>query len=433
LALGAIGCFCATAGGQTYRFDFGPGRVAPGYAQITETSRFAPASGYGLESGATVVCVAAKSQDALRGDGCAAVQPFYFSVAAPEGNYNVTITLGDAATAANTTLKAESRRLMLENVSTKPGQFVTRTFTVNVRHSKISTGGEVRLKEREIGALHWDDKLTLEFNGARPAVAALEITKVEDAITVYLAGDSTVTDQQKEPYAAWGQMLPRFFRAGVAVANHAESGETLKAFRGERRLDKILSQIKAGDYLFIQFAHNDQKPGNSHVEPFTTYQEQLRFYLNEARRRGAIPVLATSMHRRAFDDKAQIINSLGDYPEAARRTAAEEKVALIDLHAMSETLYKAWGPAESVKAFVHYPANTYPGQPQPLRDDTHFNNYGAYELARCVVEGIKANQLGLVKFLADDVKPFNPARPDRWAKWRFPASPSAASAKPEGN
>src|SRR5579872_2578515 len=110
----------------------------------------------------------------------------------------------------------------------------------------------------------------------RVPVQTLEIRKADDAITVYIAGDSTVTDQPKEPWAAWGQILPRFFKQGVAIANHAESGESLKSFMGERRLEKILETIKAGDYLFIQFAHNDQKPGSSHVDPFTTYRDTLK-------------------------------------------------------------------------------------------------------------------------------------------------------------
>jgi lysophospholipase L1-like esterase len=417
----------------TAKFDFGPGPVAKGYAQVTERTLFTKESGYGFEGANGVECRETKAKDALRGDFCGGAKPFFFSAALPEGNYLVTVTLGDGHGVSNTTIKAETRRLMLENVSTRPGMFVSRSFTVNIRNSQIVGGGQVRLKEREMGALHWDDKLTLEFNGTRPRVAAVEIRQVTDAVTIYLAGDSTVTDQQKEPYAAWGQMLPRFFKPSVAVANHAESGETLKAFRGERRLDKVLSQIMPGDYLFIQFAHNDQKPGNSHVDPFTTYKEQLKIFIAAARKKGATPVLLTSMNRRTFDEKGSVTNSLLDYPEAMRQTAREENVALIDLHAMSKSLYEAWGPQDSVKAFVHYPANTYPEQPQSLKDDTHFNNYGAYELSRCVVEGIKANKLGLVKHLTSEAKPFDPSRPDDVAQWNFPASPLAVIKKPDGN
>ena len=301
-----------------FKFDFGTGKVAQGYTQVIQTSVYKKEFGYGFEDATAVICLDRNGKDELRGDFCTSDKPFLFSVALPEGNYNVTITFGDAKGESETTVKAESRRLMLEKVETKKGKFETRTFTVNIRNSQISTGGQVKLKDREIGVFHWDDKLTLEFNNKRPCVAAIEITKTDDAIMVYLAGDSTVTDQTKEPWAAWGQMLPRFFKQGVAIANHAESGETLRAFKGERRLDKIFSQIKAGDYLFIQFGHNDQKEKGEGVGAFTTYKDSLKYFITEAKKRGVIPVLITSMNRRTFDSNGQITNSLGDYPEAVR-------------------------------------------------------------------------------------------------------------------
>src|SRR5262249_17824093 len=156
-----------------------------------------------------------------------------------------------------------------------------------------------------------------------------------------------------------------------------------------------LESIKSGDYLFIQFAHNDQKPGASHVDPFTSYQETLKLYVSEARKRGAIPVFVTSMHRRKFDEEGPIINTLEDYPDAMRQLAKQENVPLIDLNAMSKILFEALGPEGTLQAFVHYPAGTFPGQENELKDDTHFNAYGGYELAQCVVVGIRVNRLGL--------------------------------------
>ncbi len=254
--------YLSAADKMLFKFDFGPGKVAPGYIQVLPATIYTKELGYGFDLDSTVSAIDYGGDDALRGDFCTDEKPFVFSVALPEGNYNVTVTLGDQTAATNTTIKAESRRLMLEKVVTEPGKFATRTFTVNIHTPKIAADGEVKLKPREIGpplVLHWDDKLTLEFNGPRPCICAMEISKVDDAVTVYLAGDSTVTDQPREPWNSWGQMLPRFFKPGVAVANHAESGESLKSFIGEKRLDKIFSTIKAGDYLFIQFGHNDQK------------------------------------------------------------------------------------------------------------------------------------------------------------------------------
>jgi lysophospholipase L1-like esterase len=344
--------------------------------------------------------------------------PYTRSFPMPEGNDDVTVTLGAPDVDATTTVLAEQRRLMLERVHTKPGESVKRTFTVNVRRP-----GSIKLKPRETNYLNWDDQLTLTFLGTPAAVTSIEIGHVESAVTVFLAGDSTVTDQPNEPYNSWGQMLPRFFKQGVAVANYAESGESLKSFKGSHRTDEVLNHIKKGDWLFIQFAHNDMKQKGEGVGAFTTYKADLESFALEAKKRGAHPVLVTSMNRRSFDDSGKITNSLGDYPEAVRRVAKEQDLPLIDLNVMSKTLYEAWGKAPSPRAFAP-------------KDNTHHNDYGSYELARCVVEGIRQNKLELARFLADDIAPFDPAHPDSMGAFSIPRLPpptTAATTKPEGN
>jgi lysophospholipase L1-like esterase len=229
-------------------------------------------------------------------------------------------------------------------------------------------------------------------------------------------------------------MIPAFFQAKkVSVANYAESGETLKAFKGERRLEKIWSMAKPGDYLFIEFTHNDQKPGGNYLEPFTTYKQTLKEWIAEARKRNLNPVLVTSMHRRTFDSSGKITNSLGNYPEAARQTGKEENVPVIDLNAMSKILYEAWGPQKSIKAFVHFPANAYPNQPKDVADNTHFSAYGAYNLATCVVNGIRENIPALAKLLKNDLAAFDPSHPEPYEDWDLPQSPLTASQKPDGN
>jgi lysophospholipase L1-like esterase len=314
---------------------------------------------------------------------------------------------------------------MVDKLETPAGKTSTATFVVNVRNFKIPPppknapgGDQVRLNDREQGVLHWDDKLTLEFDG-KPCLSALDIRKMDDVPTVFIAGDSTVTDQPREPTTSWGQMLPVFFKPDVAIANHAESGETLKSFITGLRLDKILSQIRKGDYLFMQFGHNDQKESwpQTYVEPFTTYKQYLKVFIAEARRRGAIPVLVTPMQRRNFDG-GKIRNTLGDFPEAVRQTAAEEHVALIDLNKMSVAFYEALGPAKAPLAF------------SGGTDVTHHSAYGAYELARCVVEGIRANKLDLARFLKDDYQTFDPAHPDSPETFNIPPSPGGRSTTP---
>ncbi|HEX8466159.1 MAG TPA: rhamnogalacturonan acetylesterase [Abditibacterium sp.] len=446
LALGSFSASCAMAAPTTpatstapatatsmKKFDFGSGTAAPGTSLVSPDTLFTEERGYGFEPGATVTAGARGAKTSAQSDFLSSTEPFYFSANLPEGNYNVTVTLGGAE-ASDTTVKAESRRLMLEKIVTKPGEFVTRTFTVNIRNSTLKSGLAVRLKDREKGLpyLHWDNKLTLEFNGPKPSVASVDIAPAPDAITVYLAGDSTVTDQTAEPWNGWGQMLPRFFKPGVAISNHAESGEALSSFNGERRFQKIFDTLKKGDYLFIQFGHNDMKNRTS-GGGFGAYSTMLREAIAKTRAVDAIPVLLTPMHRRRFDEAGKVVNTLEDYPDAVRKVATDKKVALIDLNAMSAPFYEALGPEKSLKAFVHYPANTFPGQTTELKDNTHFNAYGGYQLAKAVVEGIKSAKLGLAAQLADDVKPFDPAHPDSPDTFVMPLSASVSNVKPDGN
>jgi len=403
------------------KFDFGPGKVAPGYTQVLQTTIYSKDIGYGFEPDSSVSCVDRGGRDALRSDLCRSDQPFFFSVALPEGNYNVTITFGDQDAETDTTVKAELRRLMLEEVRTAKSQFTTRTFTVNIRTPQIPTGGEVKLKDREKTSERWawDEKLTLEFNNQHPAVSAIEIVRA-NVPTLFLLGDSTVCDQGLEPFNSWGQMLTRFFKPGIAIANHAESGESLSSSLGARRLDKVLSLMKPGDYLFIQYGHNDEKEKGEGVGAFTTYKERLRKFVTEAQKLGGILVLITPVQRRTFDAQGKITNSHGDFPEAVRQVAKEERVPLIDLHAMSTKLYEAWGPAASPRAFAP-------------NDGTHHNNYGSYELARCIVEGIKLNKLALSQYLVMDMASFDPSHPDPMDAFKLPASPQSTQVKPPGS
>lgn len=431
--LGSISSAFAASAKTAFKFDFGTRKPPREHTGILADSVYTEERGYGFDLASTVECFNRGGKKTPGSGYCSSGHVFFFSVAVPEGNYNVTVTLGNETSESVTTVKAEARRLMLEEIRTVPGKFATYSFTVNVRYPEIQSGGQVRLKPRELNNLDWDHKLTLEFIGSRPSVDAIEVTKVDNAVTVYLAGDSTVVDQDKEPWSAWGQMLPRFFKRGVAIANHAESGETLMAFMGEKRLDKIMSTIKAGDYLFIQFTHNDQKPGRNHLDAFTGYKQYLKLYMDGARNKGATTVLVTSMNRRDFDKDGKVVNTLGDYPEAMRQEAAQEHVALIDLNAMSKDFYEALGPENSRKAFVQYPAGTFPGQTAELKDNTHFNDYGAYELAKCIVKGIEENKLGLTKFLVSGLTPFNPSHPDPLGDWSLPIDPFITIVKPLGN
>ncbi len=353
---------------------------------------------------------------------CASGKPFYFSIPLPEGNYRVTVTLGGEEASA-ITVRAEARRLMLEKVSIPARKTVTRSFDVNLRIPEFTksdgTPGRVRLKPREIGNLDWDPKLTLEFNGTNPSFHSLTIEPITEPV-IYLAGDSTMVDQDVEPWASWGQMLPRFFLPGIVVANHAESGESSSSFVGEQRFAKIMSLIKPGDYFVVQFAHNDQKNGPDFPARYRTIMTD---FVTQVRAEGATPVIVTAMNREQFDADGHIVDSLAPYPQAAHDVAAATNTALIDLNSMSKTMFEAMGKEGADHAFMKFKAGSYPGVDRDISDTTHFNNYGAYELARCIVEGIRDNKLSLAKFLDPAVPTFDPAKPDPFATFSLPYTP----------
>ncbi len=392
------------------RFDFGTSRVADQAIAVEPSSSFTRERGHGFELGAIPAAVD-RGGDPFSGDFLTSNAGFIFSVELPEGNYDVGVLLGDSKGASDTTIKAESRRLMVEKAVTADGRQVTRKFTVNIRRPGMEDGSRVSLKQREKDYLHWDSKLTLEFNGPRPCVAGLSITPAPDATTVWLLGDSTVTDQPYEPWGSWGQMLPRFFQEGVAVANHAESGESLLSSLGARRVAKVISGLRKGDYVLIQFGHNDMKDRREGA--LDRYGSNLAQLVDDIRKKEATPVLLTSMERKAGVQK----DTLSGYPDTVRRVAGEKNTVLIDLHSMSRKLYAGLG-GQLDAAF---------------QDGTHHNNFGSYQLAKCVVEGIRANIPELANRLTDDVKPFDPAKPDDPSVFVMPASPMKDPGKPDGD
>ncbi len=409
---------------SSYKFSFGPAKEVPGYIKVNAADKYSVQSGYGFDLGTIPFAIDRGGKKPLTSGFCTGDKPFFFSVNLPAGNYNIKIITGDLKESSSTTVKAESRRLIFENIITGPGKSETATATINIRTPKIGeTGEEVVRKPREMNKLNWDEKLTLEFTGKRPCICALEITRTIDAVTVFLAGNSTVVDQDDEPWASWGQMFPRFLTQGAAVSNHAESGLSLGSFLSSNRLKQVMNMMKSGDYLFIEFGHNDQKEKGPDDGAFKSYSERLRLFVNEFRKKGGIPVIVSPANRRSFGEDGKITNSLDDYPAAAKKVAEELDVPFIDLNAMTKTLYEALGPENSKKLFVIYPANTFPGQKEALNDNTHFNSYGAYQLAKCIIEGIKDNKLELKNFLVKDIPSFNPAKPDPFEEFSLPLSP----------
>jgi len=386
-----------------WRFDLGSTPPAEGHESLAPGTTYTHERGYGWLGETAVTALDRGGDDPLTRDLLTADGPFWFGLDVPEGCYRVTLLLGDSEAPTRTTVKAGSRCLHCPRVATDAGEFRTEQFTVDVRTPDLPDGGSVDLTDREVGTLRWDDRLTLEFSDARPGICAIDVERVDDVTTLFLAGDSTVTDQSTSPWNSWGQMLTRFLDPGVAVANHAESGRTAASFIDERRWEKVRSQLSPGDYLFVQFGHNDMKEG-SPAE--SGYLDGLATMVEGSRDRGVTPVVLTPPHRRRFDDEGRVVDTLAAYADAAREFARERDVTLIDLHAASERLYEALGPEGSAAAFV---------------DGTHHTDYGSYQLARCVVEGIRTSDLPLADSLRADVDPYDPADPTPTpAEWSIP-------------
>jgi lysophospholipase L1-like esterase len=413
---------CAHASQKQDGVTYSCASPAKGVIALSSTTTFTPTrAGFDIKAAPAISGTAG-------GAACTSDQAFFFSAPLPEGNYRVTVVLGGPE-AAVTTVRGEMRRLMVEKVSTAPHASETRTFDLNVRVPEFGEGSQIKLGHGEVGNLDWDKKLTLEFNGDHPSVRSISIQPIAHEPVLYIAGDSTVVDQPSEPWTAWGQILPRFFQPGIAIADHAQSGETIASFNREQRFDKVFSLIQPGDYFFLQFNHNDRRIDpvtHQPLVPLDEYKRLLVEFIDRTQKAGATPVLVTAMNRRSFDATGHIVNTLGDYADVMREVAKQKNVTLIDLNAMSKVLFEAMGPDGTLKAFMHYPMGSFPGQTKEYKDDVHFNGYGAYELARCMVMGIRASKLPIAKFLDSSVPPFDPAHPDSVTAVALPVTPLIA-------
>lgn len=359
---------------------------------------------------------------------------YYTSVQVPDGNYRVIVTLGTKKFAGNTTVRAESRRLFIENEPTRKGETKTISFLVNKRSTRINDKESVRIKERERTKLNWDNLLTLEITGDRQAVTQITIDPDTLCPTVFLCGNSTVVDQDDEPWASWGQMITRWFTDSVCFCNLAESGETASTFISAGRLKKGLSMMKPGDYIVMEFGHNDQKQRFPGAGAYYNFATSLKTFVDEARKRGATPIFITPTQRRSFDAEGHIRETHADYPEAMMWLAEREQCPLIDLHQMTRTLFEAMGEEGSKRAFVHYPAGSYPGQTQAFADNTHFNPYGAYQIAKCVVEGLIDAQIPFTRYLRPEYPiNYDPACPDEPSTFHWVDSKRIDLVKPDGN
>ncbi|MDT0440196.1 MULTISPECIES: rhamnogalacturonan acetylesterase [Streptomyces] len=338
--------------------------------------RLAPAVLVALTLSAALTSAPARAQAhqdrrALGIDHCAA-GVCHFDV--PPGAYDVRVLLG-GDTASSTAVTGETRRSLLPETAAAPGRRVARAFTVDVRTPE----GEPTGPDGSPG-------LDLVVGGAAPALADIRVTPARHARQILLVGDSTVCDQPGAPYSGWGQQLPPYLRAGLSVANRADSGESTVTYLGNPQLwDTVRQLIRPGDLVLIQLAHNDKTTD----EP--TYRANLTTLVDGVRARGGRPVLVTPIVRRWFNadgtldnDTALLVNGLGvNHPAVIRSVAAEEGVPLIDLTARTKALVESRG-AEASKSLYLYDEN---------KDNTHTSVHGATVYAGLVRDELLALRL----------------------------------------
>lgn len=227
----------------------------------------------------------------------------------------------------------------------------------------------------------------------------------KDSITIFLAGDSTMADKPIEdnPERGWGQVFSRFFNDQVKIENHARNGRSTKSFIDQGRWDSLINRVSKGDYVFIQFGHNDSKKDdpNRYAEAHTDYKNNLIRFVNDCKNKGATPVLLTPVVRRRFDENGNFFDIHGDYPEVVREVAREQNVFLIDLNQKSAKLVSGLGVERSKELYLHIEPGKYKLLPDGKKDDTHFSKYGAMRMAQLVVDGIKELNIDLKNYLQE--------------------------------
>ena len=224
-------------------------------------------------------------------------------------------------------------------------------------------------------------------------------------VTLWLAGDSTMAAKEatRRPEMGWGEALPQYFQPGdVRIVNRAANGRSTRTFIAEGRWRGITDSLVAGDYVFIQFGHNDEavdKPDR--YTPPSDYRANLVRMVNDVRAHGALPVLLTPVRRRKFSATGQLVDTHGEYPDLMRSVAAELHVPLIDMHRTSAELLQRYGPDSSATLFLQVEAGETPNFPQGIHDNTHFRPRGADEMARLAVAGIRAEVPALAVHLRE--------------------------------
>ena len=227
--------------------------------------------------------------------------------------------------------------------------------------------------------------------------------------TIYGIGDSTMANKikpEENPERGWMQMISQFFSADVVIDNRAVNGRSTRSFINEKKWDSVYKVLKPGDYVFIQFGHNDQKNVDStrYTNPHTSYRYNLIRFVQETREKGAVPILFSSIARRNFNEQGVLIGTHGDYPLETRLVAQQYKVPFIDLEYFTEQLEESYGSEKSKELHLHFKVGEHPYYPEGKEDNTHLSVKGATAIAKLVIDQIRLLESPSVKKLKKGIK-----------------------------
>lgn len=224
------------------------------------------------------------------------------------------------------------------------------------------------------------------------------VLPLKKQVTIWMIGDSTMCqyDSAKFPLTGWGMPFAEYFDSSVTIENEAKGGRCTRTFIAENRWQPIIDNLKEGDYVFIQFGHNDE--AKNYPDRYTTpedYRKNLIKFITESKDKNAIPVLITPVSRMKFDVAGNAVETHAVYSKIVREVANEYKVPLIDLDQMSIQLFQKFGSKNATLLFMQLDPGENPDYPLGIHDNTHFNTYGARHIAELVLQGIKKDNLEL--------------------------------------
>jgi len=362
-----------------WNFDFGSGEVEPGYTKVNISSTYSESLGYGFLDVTNITEADRGKLTPLLSDFCSSTD-MSFDVDLPNGNYKVIVYSGDADTTGLTSTRVYAEGLL-------------QTVGIGERTGKVGEADfPIKVK---------DSKLNLRFTGSPAYLNGLRIIKNPDSCldkrpTIFIASDSTAQSYNSYAYpqTGWGQVLDKYLTDEVLIDNHAIGGRSSKSYILEGSLDTILSRSKPNDFLLIQFGHNDASTiPERHTDAFGDYKTYLGQYIDKARENGITPILITPVGRRSYNSDGKFKNDFPDYCTAMKEVSIEKNVQIIDLMSKSIAYYNTVGVEKSKSIFLWLAAGQYPNFPNGISDDTHFQEYGANQIAKIVANSFVEDKI----------------------------------------